>query len=235
MPYTPISHVAELSYPKRYLDDLKHVGPLLISSMERDGLPIESGSINIGEVEPRVDIALFFFHWISEINSVIENINIAVADLKVLHNNYIFLDGCPEARYHLLVRTYFHEFYRFREIYSQIVKAAADRSYIQKEEISGLRKSFHEAFKETIELRNSLVHGAPLYKGKKHFDLNLVVSCWKRGMELKDPKTGEVFELRDALEIICQSSTKTLIEEGNRMSNLMQNLVDIFSEHVSGI
>ena len=60
------------------------------------------------------------------------------------------LSGSPCDRFYLLVSTYFHEFYRFREGYSQIVKEAADLGYIERKHIKEIRLSFHNKFEPTI-------------------------------------------------------------------------------------
>lgn len=228
-----VKEIEEVPYPQEHVEHLKRFGPLMIEAMERDGLPIESGSISVGRVDDVIDVALFFFHWVAENNEVIENLNMVLNDLRGLSTDYALLNGSPKTRYYLLVRTYFNEFYRFREIYSQVVKAAAERGYIERDEVPMARKAFHDAFKGTIELRNSLVHGSPTWKGQKHFDLNLVADAWDRGFALKDIETGEIWDISDVLKDICNHTADGLRDEGNRMSALLKNLVRIVIDIVA--
>lgn len=223
-----IQEIEEVPFPPEHLEELKQLGPLMIEGMERDGLPIESGSINLGKLDGPLDRAYFLFMWISENNGVIENLNMVLNDMRSLPTHYILFRGSPKIRFYLLVRTYFHEFYRFREIHSQVLKAAADRGYVEKDEVPLARKAFHDAFKTTIELRNSIVHGSPTWKGQDHFDLNLVSMAWERGYALKDQKTGAITEIGDVLNGICNTTADALRDEGARMSNLLKNLVRIY-------
>lgn len=227
--------IEEVPYPKEHLEELKRLGPLLIAGIERDGLPIESGTINVEKVDDDLDLALFFFYWIADTNQIIENLNLVLADLRALPSNYVILKGSPKTRYYLLVRTYYYEFYRFRETHHRIVRIAANRGYIEHDNVPAARNAFHEAFETTISLRNSLVHGSPVWKGKKHFDLNLVGSAWKRGHALQDLETGEVWDIGTVLEDICNHTADILRDEGNRMSTLLQTLVRVYVDFTAKV
>lgn len=228
MPLRLVKEIEDVPYPQEHLENLKRFGPMMIEAMERDGLPIESGQINVGKVDERLDAALFFFRWVSENNEIIENLNVVLNDMRALPTDYVLLKGSPKTRFYLLVRTYFYEFYRFREIHHQIVKAAADRGYVRRDEVPLMRKAFHEAFEGTIELRNNLVHGTPLWKGQRHFDLNLVGGAWEQDLALKDKETGEIWEIGDVLKDICNHTADALRNEGNLMSALLKRLVQIY-------
>lgn len=227
--------IAEIPYPEEHLEDLKRAGPLMVEATERDGLPIETGTINLGKVDDDLDLALFFFYWIADCNQVIEHLNMVLADMRALPTRYVLLDGPPKARFYLLVRTFFYEFYRFREIHHQVVKAASARGYIGRKEVPNIRKVFHDAFATAIELRNVLVHGSPIWKGQQHFDLTLVGSAWERGMVLQDSKTGEIWDIGEVLNDICNSTANDLAEEGNRMSLSLKHLVHIYVDIVSKV
>jgi len=228
-----VKEIEDIPYPQDHLEDLKRLVPLVIETMERDGLPIESGSFNIGRVDESLDVALFFFRWVAENNKLIENLNMVLSDMRALPTDYVLLNGSPKTRYYLLVRTYFNEFYRFRDIHSQIVKAAADRGYIERDEVPLARKAFHDAFEGTIALRNNLVHGSPTWKGQKHFDLNLVGGALELGFALKDIETGEIWKISDVLKDVCNHTADGLRDEGNRMSSLLKNLVRIYADLVT--
>jgi len=141
----------------------------MLAAVKRDGPPIDSGVISIGQLDASLSTALFFFHWVFETNDVIGNINIVLSDMRELPENYIFLKGSPAPRFYLLVRTFFHEFYRFRETFGIFLKGASEREYLTREDVRTLRKSFHDAFAEIIAVRNTLVHDSPAWKGQDHF------------------------------------------------------------------
>lgn len=230
-----LKEIEDVPYPAEHLEDLKRFVPMMIEAVERDGLPIESGQINVGNVDVRLDVALFFFRWVAENNEIIENLNMVLNDMRALPTDYVLLKGSPKTRFYLLVRTYFYEFYRFREIHNQIVKVAADRGYVNRDEVPLARKAFHDAFEGTIELRNNLVHGTPLWKGQRHFDLSLVASAWERDLELKDKETGETWEIGDVLKDICNHTADGLRDEGNRMSSLLKKLIEIYVSIVAEV
>ncbi|WP_139149239.1 hypothetical protein [Nitrosospira sp. Nsp13] len=212
-------------YPEEHLADLKRSIPLMLAAMKRDGLPIESGLINVGKVDKELDVALFFAHWITEINEIIENLNIVLIDMRELSNNYVLLKGSPEKRYYLLVRTYFHEFYRFRESFNRVIKAAASRRYIQPDEVPRARKAFQYAFEDTIRIRNNLVHGTVFWKGDKHFDLTLLSSARERGFAMQSCQTGEIWDIGSVLQDVCEETADILRDEGKRMSKVIQAIV----------
>ena len=225
--------IDEIPFPQEHLEDLKRAGPLMIAATERDGLPIDTGSINLGKVDEDLDLALFFFYWIADTNQVIQNLNLVLADMRALPTRYVLLDGSPRARYYLLVRTYFYEFYRFREIHHRVVKTASARGYIVQKEVPEIRKIFHDAFEVAIDLRNALVHSSPVWRGQRHFDLNLVGGAWERGQALQDCKTGKLWDIGDVLKDICQSTANDLADEGRRMSMALKGLVRIYVDVAS--
>lgn len=210
------TEIPEVPYPPEYLEDLKRLGPLLIASMERDGLPIESGSINLGKLDPKLDLAYFYFGWVSECNDVIENLNLTLSDLRTLPKNFSILGGSPWSRYELLVRVFFHEFYRLRELFNTVMSASVKRGYITKSELVVAREAFHSAIENAIELRNSVVHGKPTWRGQEHFDLNLTSMVHNMGKQLVRQGTGEEFGVEVALERACTKIATTLQAEGGR-------------------
>lgn len=228
MPRGFLTEVAEISYPEEHLENLKRAIPLILVALKRDGLPIESGLIDIGKIDGGLDIAMFFLRWIGQLNEIIENLNATLTDMRDLPTNYVFLKGSPKTRFYLLVRTYFYEFYRFRETHNQVVKAAAGRGYIERNEVAGVRQAFHDAFEEAIELRNNLVHGTPVWTGQQHFDLTLLATAQNRGYALQHHETGEILEFGAVLKDICPSTADILRDEGNRMSKVLQALVRVY-------
>lgn len=62
--------IPTVEFPPEHMDALKRIMPLLVAGLERDGLPIESGVIDIGRLEPDLDLAYFFVRWVSQSNCV---------------------------------------------------------------------------------------------------------------------------------------------------------------------
>lgn len=226
--YRPLTNaVPELSFPDEHLDALKRAPDFLLAALKRDGPPIESGVISIGQVDPPLSTALFFFRWISQTNKVVGNINIILSDMRELPENYILLRGSPATRFYLLVRTFFYEFYRFREIFNTFLKAASERGYLSREDVRSARKNFHDMFSEVIEIRNTLVHGFPIWKGQDHFDLIFFSSALEHNAQLVSKETGEVYDISHPLSKVCQKTADTLQAEGIRISAAIQNTIRI--------
>ena len=217
--------IREIPYPRKHLEDLKRLGPLLIESMERDGLPIETGSIKLGRLDPKLDVAYFFFGWVSEANDIIGNLNLTIGDLRSLPRVHATLGGSPWVRYQLLVRTYFHEFYRFRELQNTALAAAVKRGYAARSELKVARRAFHDAVEEAIELRNSIVHASLTWKGQEHFDLNLASIFYNRGQTLICKDTGKEFAVDDALSRACEEMADALVYEGRKAAILVRAFV----------
>jgi hypothetical protein len=212
--------IPRVSYPRKHLSSLKRLGPLMIGSMQRDGLPIETGQINLGKLDQKLDVAYFFFMWVSETNEIIDHLNLVILDLRSLAKTHSLLGGSPWMRYELLVRTFFHEFYRFRELLNTVLSAVAKRGHISKEELSIARAAFHGAIEQTIDLRNSMVHSDVVWRGKQHFDLNLASIVHNRGQSRVSRRTGHEFSLEDALSKACNRTSNALQYQGRTAARL---------------
>lgn len=213
--------------PEELLLAIEHLNSLILDSIKRDGIPVNSGAFDIDSTKMNgdLDFAVFIVRWVSRVDEVIKNLNIILEDLRSLPRQYRLLAGHPVDRYYLLLRTYFYEFYRFREIHSQVIKESASRGFIEKPQVAIYRKTFHDAFKEVIEMRNALVHGAPIWIGEKNFALSLHRMASNAGYGLKNIETGEITDVKEALEDSCNHIHKIFSAEGNKMSKLIQQLI----------
>jgi len=220
--------IEQIPYPVEYRASLGRLTPLLIEAMERDELPIESGQINLGNIDDEFKLPLFFFYWVTESNEVIENLNLVLSDLRNLPTRYVILSGSPRKRYYLLIRLYFYEYYRFREIFNRVVRGLQTGGYIGRLQVPKIRKTFHEAFEHIMEVRNNFVHGSPLWKGEKHFNLTLAGGAREIGFALGHKETGKLWDIADVLKDLCDSTADILRDEGNRMSRALQNTVRLF-------
>lgn len=220
--------IPTVEFPPEHMDALKRIMPLLVAGLERDGLPIESGVIDIGRLEPDLDLAYFFFRRVSQSNCVIENLNLALKDLHTLPIFYRILGGSPWSRYELLVRLYFHEFYRFRELLNAVLAASVKRGYIAKRDQENIRSEFHSLIEGTIELRNTLVHGHITWRGQDHFHLHMVSAAHEFGQRLVNKETGEEMNIEVALRDSCAKSAAALKTEGCKVAGAMNALIRDF-------
>lgn len=222
--------IEHISYPPEHLEALKRTPELVVSAMKRDGMPEDSGYINLGKVDEDLNTALFFFYWTSDINEIFDNLNIVLSDLRALPLLYRIQGGSPGTRYKLLVHTFFHEFYRLRELFRQAIKAAANHGFLPAEDVPEARKVFHDAFAGTIGLRNAIVHGELIWKGKKNFMLTLAEIAWERDEQILLKETGEYLSLTEILKENCDSAADALRDEGVRMSKILQLVIRLVVE-----
>jgi len=124
-----------------------------------------------------------------------------------------------------LVRLFFHEFYRLREIFNTVMSSCVKRGYIEKKELAVAREAFYGVIEQTIELRNSVVHGSPSWQGQAHFDLHLTSIFYCRGEVLAHKQTGEKLSVSAALESACSKAVATLQEEAEQASKVMNAFV----------
>lgn len=222
--------IPPLAFPNELLPILSTFNDKMLGSLERDGPPIEDGGINLGKLNDDELFTYTVFLWVSEISEVIDNLNLILDDFSQLAESHVLFRGSPKKRYYLLIRVYFHEFYRSREIFSQVLHALKSQGRTTKEEIRFIRETFHDAFAETIEMRNNIVHGSPNWVGKEHYDLNLVGGAWDSGHALADKDTGEIWSLQEVLFNACKKQMPVLYAEGERMRNVMQRIIDDVTE-----
>ena len=220
-----VARIPEIGYPPEHIDDLKRITPIILESLERDCVSVEKGSVELGKLDRPLDIAYFYFIWISECNDVIGNLNLILDDLRALPQRALFLTGSPWSRYELLVRTFFHEFYRLREILNTVLASCTKRGFIEKDELRIAREAFHGAVEETIELRNCLVHGKMNWSGEGHLTLTMVSTALSRGMRLVHRETEEEQTVEAALKPVCERGVATLQSEGEKVSIIMTALV----------
>lgn len=217
-----------IPYPAQHLPALNQISPAVIEAVARDGMPFDSGKFDLGKVSPELDRALFFFYWVTDSNEVTDHLNLALWDLRCLPENHVLLDGAPHKRYELLIRLYFHEFYRLREIFNAHVKQAARLGWIEKADIKLARDAFHGTFEQAIDLRNNLVHGRLTWTGKEHFDLTMVAAAWETGKRLVDRETGQAKTFREVLLPVCERMSSLLEIEGVRASQTLGTFIDEF-------
>jgi len=220
MPRSVPASVSEISFPEEYLPALKQAPDLILESYKQHGPPIESGIVSIENDDPSFKMAMFLFHWVSETNDIIDNLNLILSDLRDLPNDHVIIKGSPAKRFYLLLRTFFHEFYRFRETFNNFVKVAANCGHLNSEDVKPLRESFHNAFDGAINIRNTLVHDSPVWKGHDHFELSLFASAWELDMQMVWRETGETRDISYALSRICPKTADELQGEAIRVSKL---------------
>jgi hypothetical protein len=104
----------------------------------------------------------------NELNEIIGHLNLVLRDFAILGTDLRAFQGDPVLRYRLLVRVFFHEYFRFREITRIGLDALRRWSVFSKEETASMREGLDAFFRPLVQVRNSLVHDSPDYTDKDH-------------------------------------------------------------------
>lgn len=165
------------------------------------------------------------FTWICNINEVVDNLNLIIKDTTELPVLRHLLPGSVDTRVKLLVRMYYYEFYRFRELFNTYLKCLERQGLITKNDFNEGRREFHETFKVINDLRNTLVHSSVRWEGYEHCCLTIK----SRMLEWEEPaacKLEATYMLNNAIERLTGSYTTTFIKSGKFVVDILQILVD---------
>ncbi|WP_027854976.1 hypothetical protein [Marinobacterium litorale] len=231
--YKDFWEIPNVEFPISYMPILKTFSSKIVEAVERDGPPIETGAIDIGGLNENEKLVYLFFFWINSTNSSIDNMNIVLADLSQLGENYLAFRGPPRVRFYLLIKTFFNEVYRLRDILNQFLSGLNKLGKIEKAEIKGAREAFSVIFDASVDIRNSMVHGHPGWSGKGHFDMNFVLGSAEIGVAFKDKKTGKVWKIQDVLKENVEVFLKAMIEEGLCIQRFLSKFSETASEMYS--
>jgi len=220
--------IKQLVYPESFKDKLAKIEDCVIDALKHDRISSKTGTLELRGVPKEADIPLLYFYWFAENCEIIENLNLVLTDLYILSEKMFMFEGSPKTRFYLLTRLYFYEFYRFREIFNVFMKAFQNRGIIKsKEELKQARNLFNKEFEEMIKLRNTMVHDSPIWKGKEHLDLITIDAALKFGYGLVDLKSNQKVSYQNILARLCKKYTKDLLQQGQAMSEMLQNMLDI--------
>lgn len=173
------------------------------------------------------------FHWIEDTNEIFKNIELILDDLALystLHNpSFYFMPGDKTTRYFLLIRTFFYEFYRIKEICNLFLAKMKKIKVFSKAEVEEARTEFHKAFEHAFTLRNQMVHRRFIWGGQKHCCLVTVRACESFGYCMENMDTGELVQADNLLaELVAEWSEQLFAE-----TKSMVEVIDALACHVT--
>jgi hypothetical protein len=226
-----IERIPNLEYPKAFLPILKsNIQNKIINAIKRNGVDKESGNIPMDELEKHELIPYWIFLWMAKNWEVIDNLNMILCDLEILGNSISSFKGSPRKRFYLLVRTFFNEFYRFKDIYSIFLKKLKNHGLLDKKTVNEVKIDFIDEFNIFMSIRNRLVHQCINWGGEPNFDLNLIGGAKELGYLTLDEKSGKILELQDILKDITDIYIDILEQEGRKMRNIIQSLLNTWAD-----
>lgn len=216
----------EIDYPKKFVPALTRLNDYILQGMVNNPSSLENGKIPLGKLPPELDLRHSFFGFVADTNIVIGNLNLVLSDFYDLKENPIFFSGDSKDRTYLLMRTFFYEFFRVKEIFFSFLKELLRLGFFERSNLKSIREGFAKFFENAITIRNKLVHHSLEWDGEEHALLIISTACKKFGRISIDKASGKELTIKDALEKFYNKWVRLLVFEGNRMVIYVQNLVD---------
>lgn len=174
----------------------------------------KSGNLPIPNLPRPLSIYFDIWLWINDINEIIENINLVLGDLKMLRDNpNLFqesLSGNPIVRYKLLTRTFFYEFFRFKECFNEFLGRLVNAGLLNSQVVKGIKSEFYKQFETAIKVRNTMIHSRYPWPGEPHLRLFVASSAESMGGALVDKETGAVIETVKVLSELAREAIQTI-------------------------
>lgn len=135
-----ISHIEFPDYLKPSIISLRDK---MLQAVKNGKMDIETGEINWGKLEEDLSLPYGLLIWITETNDVLDNLNMILDDMETLKNSITMFRGSFQRRFYLLVRTFFYEFYRIKDIFNLFMKGLVKRGIINKKNADQLKEAFY--------------------------------------------------------------------------------------------
>lgn len=165
--------------------------------------------------------------FISEINVMVENLNLIINDIRMISQkpeicNFIF-EGRLAARYYLLVRTFFYETFRSKEIYNRYLKCLKRRRILRKKDVQDYQAQFLEVFDKIIKVRNKMVHQRFVFPGIEHRQLILAEDADQRNLAFVLYETGERVTTTEILKKLCEEFNEEAVLIGTGLARYLES------------
>jgi hypothetical protein len=219
--------IPDIIFPKEFIPSIKNLKKY-IRIEKHDGLNLNLLSISTKNMPTNIHLHYLLFSWIAALNCIVENLNLILSDLNRLKGHSNLSPNSARVRYFLLIRTYFYEFFRIKEISNVYLKKFKQIRLIEKELIKTIKNDFHNIFKEVLVIRNNFIHKQVSPYGED-LEFHYAASINECGFKIVDKKSGEETRWQDLLNKITKNNLEGLQFEGERMIIIMQKLIDYFS------
>lgn len=226
-PLQGFGEIPRINIPENFVPILRKFHDQIVDSMKgQEDKPIEDISLRFQTRNTKEKIVYLYFIWINSTNKCIDNMSLVLADLEMLGEHYFMFKGSPKTRFYLLIKTFFNEIYRMRDLLNQLLSALVKLKKMTKSELQFAREQFREIFDLSVSMRNNMVHGHPDWKGKEHSELDFVLSMLEIGCALLDKETGEIWNPQEVLKNITSVYRKHLREEGEMLHGFFTKFIE---------
>lgn len=185
---------------------------------KKKGWDFTSGYMPKPELDSNLDFYWETFGAICDLNKVIENLNLVINDIYLIANRSEtcsnLLNGKLSTRYHLLVRTFFYELFRTKEIYNKYLKYFKKTKLLRKTDVLFYQTRFRQVFDDFFEIRNKMIHDRYVFQGEDHYLLWMSDFLNEKNMAVASRETGEITETLDVLKRLYEEFSKMAIPVG---------------------
>ncbi|VTU30021.1 hypothetical protein [Variovorax sp. PBL-E5] len=175
-----------------------------------------SNGITLKGLSPEQSLAHSVFLLTSEVDELIDNLNIVMGDLEGLSEDPRHLhDQNPFNRFQFLFRMFFYEYARFEDLFGYFTKWQQEQGLLTKVERKQSRDGFYAAFEDAFRIRNVLAHDAVEWR-QCTMEIGLLQALEATGQTAIDSK-GVALSWKDHLGPICTRFAEAFVHIAHPM------------------
>lgn len=232
-----ITNVSTLQIPKELMEALRGVGDKIKKTQKRNlENNLDPGDLSSIEFTQKEKIYLDTFCWLTETNEIVENLNIVFFDLNLFKKKQSFIfefsGGNIKNRFYLLLRTFFYEFFRIKEIFNIYLNKLRKRKLITKIEASEISLDFYRDYEFVFRLRNQLVHNYHIWHSDDHNEYIISEAAESMGYFFTNKESGEIIKSVDIASKLASENLEGLPTLVTAIIEDLQNVLNIICEGI---
>jgi len=218
--------------PRCLLSDLRTIGEILT----KEGKANKDFSITLKTpLNQHLRTVHVHFSLLAECNGILENMQITSDEILYLPRRTDLNGGEKITRYKLLTRLFFYEHSRLKSSFDRFVFGLQTLGLLTKDGRKGLSKSFHDAMKTDIMVRNVMVHGEFMW-GPSDNKLDYLGALEKKGLKAvptrKHGLSSEAFPL--LFRRACNKRGEIMRQGTRHLGRYIQNIIKSSAETYYG-
>lgn len=221
--------IPDIEYPEAFKPTLSSLNDFFPDSVELDK---DDGSIIFkGTLTQEQEIAGAYLRIVSEVSDVVENLNLAIRDLRTLARVPPLSPSEGERRYMLLGKVFFYELLRIRDGVARHLKRIEKAGLMTKDERWEARKLIEKQFEVHYLIRNVFLHGDRLPRSEEEQELLLIAMAHKAGYrpELRPLDGSPLKAYPNTLQKLAAKRAEALQKIGSDIVHFLQTLVNYTS------
>jgi hypothetical protein len=221
----PIKKIPEVPLPKRVVKSLKVVNKILCQSLKNKPIDLNSGYIpfEIEKLKYPDNVNFLLFGWITESNDIFQNLNLVLDDINILAEHPKHYKGNSTVRLNLLLRTFFYELFRIREVFTVFLNNLKKFNFIDGKEVLNLKYAFGQRFDTAIKVRNKMVHEYFYWPSKNMTEMIMIDGLKEFGVIGVKNDLGKISTMEDKIKDIHNEFIPVLVVEGHYISGFVSD------------